>query len=533
MMERADPIQWAKVIDHTRCIGCHACTTACKSENIVPLSVTRTYVKHVDIGVFPQARRAHQVTRCNQCAHAPCVTACPTTAMFKRADGIVDFDKSICIGCKACMAACPYDAIFINPEDHSAEKCNFCAHRIDMQLEPACVVVCPTQAILVGDMNDPDSYVAQIINRDTVAVRRPEKETLPKLFYKGAHQATLDPLAARRPEGGLFMWSEQQEGTGYVTSGNPNFNNSSAAALLSYDVAHSIPWDWRVSLYTWTKGIASGVYLVASLLVFLAWFNVGNNPIWLWATPIISGAFLAITGLLLIWDLEHPERFHLIFTRPQWRSWLVRGAFIIAGYTLVLALHFVASLAGSTKVQFWLMIPGVPLSILTAVYTAYLFAQAKARDMWQNPLLPPHLFCQALLLGSAILLPVFVMIKGTMVSDDMLSGIIDTRRPEVSVLFWLLGLSSLIHLLAVWGEVSLTHPTAHARLAIWEMVKGSYKQDFWIGVILSFVGAILPLLAVLGVLSSSIGVAGAPFALIGLMLFENAYVQAGQSVPLA
>src|SRR5678816_4862004 len=101
-------VKWAKVIDQTRCIGCHACTTACKSENLVPLSVTRTYVKHVDIGVFPQARRAHQVTRCNQCAHAPCVTACPTTAMFKRPDGIVDFDKSICIGCKACMAACPY-----------------------------------------------------------------------------------------------------------------------------------------------------------------------------------------------------------------------------------------------------------------------------------------------------------------------------------------------------------------------------------------------------------------------------------------
>ena len=87
-------VKWAKVIDHTRCIGCHACTTACKSENVVPVSVTRTYVKHVDVGTFPQARRAHQVTRCNQCAHAPCVTACPTTAMFKRADGIVDFDKA-------------------------------------------------------------------------------------------------------------------------------------------------------------------------------------------------------------------------------------------------------------------------------------------------------------------------------------------------------------------------------------------------------------------------------------------------------
>src|SRR4029078_5110702 len=350
MDESTHQMKWAKVIDHTRCIGCHACTTACKSENLVPLSVTRTYVKHVDVGIFPQARRAHQVTRCNQCAHAPCVTACPTTAMFKRADGIVDFDKSICIGCKACMAACPYDAIFINPEDHSAEKCNFCAHRIDVGLEPACVVVCPTQSILIGDLNDTESYVAQIVNREAIAVRRPEKETLPKLFYKGAHQATLDPLAARRPDGGLFMWSEQQENSSQEVSGNPTYNNSSAAALLAYDVAHAIPWDWKVSLYTWTKGIASGVYLVAALLVLFGFLSV-NNSIWLWAAPVVSGIFLAITGGLLIWDLEHPERFYLIFTRAQWRSWLVKGAFIIAGYTLVLALHFFASWFMPDKLQ--------------------------------------------------------------------------------------------------------------------------------------------------------------------------------------
>lgn len=511
-MSASTPTQWAKVIDHTRCIGCHACTTACKSENLVPLSVTRTYVKHVDVGVFPQARRAHQVTRCNQCAHAPCATACPTTAMFKRPDGIVDFDKSICIGCKACMAACPYDAIFINPEDHSAEKCNFCAHRIDVGLEPACVVVCPTQAILIGDMNDSDSYVAQIVNREAVSVRRPEKETLPKLFYKGAHQATLDPLAARRPEGGLFMWSEQQMRSDLVVSGNPNYNNSSAAALLSYDVAHSIPWDWRVSLYTWTKGISSGVYLVAALLVLLGFLSPDRGT-WLWAAPFVSGVFLALTGGLLLWDLEHPERFYLIFTRPQWRSWLVRGAFIIAGYSFVLLAHLVASWMGSTTVQVWLTIAGIPLSLATAVYTAYLFAQAKARDMWQNPLLPPHLFFQSVLLGSAVLL--------------IMSG------PDVYTLTWILAVSGLVHLLMVWGEVSLTHPTSHARLAIWEMVNGRYKTFFWIGLILSLVGALIPFLVVFNVLETSLGVVGALFALAGMLLFEHAYVQAGQSVPLA
>jgi Fe-S-cluster-containing dehydrogenase component/formate-dependent nitrite reductase membrane component NrfD len=524
-------VKWAKVIDQTRCIGCHACTTACKSENLVPLSVTRTYVKHVDVGVFPQVRRAHQVTRCNQCAHAPCVAACPTTAMFKREDGIVDFDKSICIGCKACMAACPYDAIFINPEDHSAEKCNFCAHRIDVGLEPACVVVCPTQAILIGDMNDTGSYVSQIVNREAVAVRRPEKETLPKLFYKGAHQATLDPLAARRPDGGLFMWSEQQENSSQVVSGSPNYNNSSAAALLSYDVAHAIPWDWKVSLYTWTKGIAAGVYLVAALLLLFGYINE-NNWIWLWLTPVVSGVFLAITGGLLIWDLEHPERFYLIFTRPQWRSWLVKGAFIIAGYTVVLALHFIGSLMGYRYLQTWLVIPGIPLSILTAVYTAYLFAQAKARDMWQNPLLPPHLLVQALLLGAAVLLLFSVGFKGTMQSNDM-SGMIDTVRSDVFDLLWVLAVSSLLHLLMIWGEVSLTHSTAHARLAIWEMVRGRYKSDFWIGMALSLLGGLLPWLAIFGYVSTSLAVAGAPLALVGMMLYENAYVQAGQSVPLA
>src|SRR5256885_653015 len=535
---REQRVQWAKVIDHTRCIGCHACTTACKSENVVPIGVTRTYVKHVDVGIFPQVRRAHQSPRCNQCAHAPCVTACPTAAMFKRADGIVDFDKSICIGCKACMAACPYDAIFINPEDHSAEKCNFCAHRIDVGLEPACVVVCPVEAILVGDMNDPDSKVARIASREPVAVRRPEKETLPKLFYKGAHLATLDPLAARRPDGDLFMWSEQKRDAETVNSGSPDFNNTSAAALLSYDVPHSLPWDWRVSLYTWTKGIAAGAYLVAVLLLILLQLQVGpshfyvsedaspvfaSSPLWLWVAPVLSGFFLDVTGGLLIWDLEHPARFYMIFTRPHWRSWLVKGAFIIAGYSLVLALHFIGSIAGSTALQSWLMIAGIPLSILTAVYTSYLFSQAKARDLWQNPLLPPHLFIQSMLLGSAVLLPL------TLVSFD--SSPADIFNNAFPAALWILTGASLIHLLLILGELSLTHATAHARVATWEMMRGRYRTWFWTGIALAIAGGALPLAAFFGYLS--IGMVGVLLAIAGVVFYEHAYVQAGQSVPLA
>ena len=524
MSVEPDPAQspvrpsWAKVVDQTRCIGCHACTTACKSENEVPLSVTRTYVKYVDTGIFPQARRSFQVTRCNQCESPPCVAACPTSAMFKRADGIVDFDKSACIGCKACIAACPYDAIFINPEDHSAEKCNFCAHRLDIGLEPACVVVCPTEALLVGDMNDPSSKVARIINREAVSVRRPEKETRPKLYYKGADQVTLDPLAAQRPGGGLFMWSEQGEVDHGVPSGHPGPWNSSAAAVLSYDIPHRAPWDFRVSLYTWTKSIAAGAYL-APLLLLIAGAIAPSSPLWTWAAPIVAGVFLALTGAILIWDLEHPTRFHLIFRRPQWRSWLVRGGFIIGGYSAALAAHFAVALTGASP-PLWLGWLGGGLAVLTAVYTAFLFGQAKARDMWQNPLLPVHFLVQGLVAGGGAVVLVAAALDGA-------AGVPSGATASALQLF---ALASGAHALMIAGEVFMPPPTAHARLAEREMTHGRFRGWFRLGVLGALAGVAAPWLAAA---APWLGWAAVALGLGALLAYEHAYVQAGQSVPIA
>ena len=496
---------WAKVVDHTRCIGCHACTTACKSENQVPLSVTRTYVKYVDSGAFPQARRSFQVTRCNQCADPPCVASCPTAAMHQRPDGIVDFDKAICIGCKACIAACPYDAIFINPDDRSAEKCNFCAHRIDVGLEPACVVVCPTEALLVGDMNDPLSAVSEIIHRDAVTVRRPEKETRPKLFYLGGDQVTLDPLAARRPEGGLYLWSEQGNVSHQVPSGHPGPWNSSAAALLSYDIPHRAPWDWRVSLYTFTKSIAAGGYLMPLLLAVLGLLP-WTSALWGWYAPTIGLVGLVATGLILVWDLERPERFWMVLLKPQPRSWLVRGGFIITAYGALLAAHLGATVAGRADVTPRLAWIGGPLALMAAVYTAYLFAQARARDLWQSPLLPAHLGVQAFLAGGGVLLLV-------------------NPLPELDgPLVGFFGLALVLHLALAMSEATMGHPTAHAALAARNMLRGRYARFFWGGLVLSVVA-----LALAGVTLPAAGAC----ALLGLLLFEHAYVQAGQSVPLA
>jgi formate-dependent nitrite reductase membrane component NrfD/ferredoxin len=130
--------------------------------------------------------------------------------MFQRADGIVDFDTNRCIACKACLQACPYDAIYIDPEEHVAEKCNFCSHRVDRGLLPACVVVCPTESLVFGDLDDPTSRASRLLARHPTTVRRPEQGTRPKAFYIGAAEAVLDPLAA--PHEDRYLWAERRPG---------------------------------------------------------------------------------------------------------------------------------------------------------------------------------------------------------------------------------------------------------------------------------------------------------------------------------
>lgn len=512
MSTLASPVQrrteWAKLIDHGTCIGCHACSTACKSENDVPVSVNRTYVKYVDVGAFPSTRRAFQVTRCNQCADAPCVTACPTSAMHHCDNGIVDFDKSWCIGCKACIAACPYDAIFINPADGSAEKCNLCAHRLEVGLEPACVVVCPTQSIAVGNLHDSASRVAQAARNATSAVRRPEMGTRPKVFYAAASAATLDPLAATRPDGGLFMWSEQFKGPRAVAAGRPGSAEEAVDALLSYDVPHRAPWDWRVSLYTWTKSIAAGAYLVPAAGVWAGRLDE-TNPLWTFMTPLVALVFLCLTGVLLIADLTHPERFYYLFLRGQRQSWLVKGAYILAAYGALLLLHAWVGMVEPA----WLgplAIPGVALAAATAVYTSALFKQAKARELWNSPLLAPHLLAQANLAGASV-----IWICGS------IAGLVSD--PIESDLARLTLLSALVHLALVGAELRGRHTTAHRAHAMRNLTVGAYSRVFVAGLLLS-----LPALG-----APWLGPVSALLALGALMAYEHAYVQAGQSVPLA
>lgn len=506
----APPVKWGKVINEHTCIGCHACSVACKMEHDVPLSVNRTYVKQVEVGTFPEVSRQFQVTRCNQCDNAPCVAICPVTAMFTRKDGIVDFDRDVCIGCKACIAACPYDAIYINPDVHSAEKCNFCAHRIDQGMEPACVIVCPVEAIVVGNLNDPNSDVVQLIARDRADVRKPEKGTNPKVFYTGASDFALNP--SKSSYTGAHMYSEQHEG--YPVQSEASHPRSSvAAARLAYDVPHHAPWHWEVSLYTWTKSISAGVFIMFAILAFSGQVLPAS---WDLLSAVIGGIFLGITGLLLVTDLEHPSRFLRIFTRPQWRSWLVRGSFIIAFYSLVLLVQFIAGVAGLTSWNVGLAVPGIILGGLTAIYTAFLFAQAKGRDLWQNPALPLHLFSQAALAGAAVY---------------SIAGLFLTLTPvSLMIVHITLVVSLLVHLALIVSEWVIPHMIEDARRAAHQMIHGRYRSYYWTGMLL---GAILPLILGLFFAHATVAAIAAVFALGGLLAYEHAYVQAGQSVPLS
>ncbi len=506
-------MRYGFVIDNRKCIGCHACTVACKTENHVALGVNRTWVKYVEKGRFPSTRRVFQVTRCNHCEKPPCVTICPVTAMYRRRDGIVDFDSEACIGCKACMQACPYDAIHIDPDDGTAAKCHFCAHRTEVGLEPSCVVVCPEHAIVAGDLDATEGEIAQLVARETVRVRKPEQGTQPKLYYIDADESAIVPTAARHEA--FYVWSERNEsvhGGGAIYP--PDSPLLQRNALASYDVSHARPWSWQVPAYCWTKSIGSGALAVPATAMALGWLSADR-----WrdvALSTIALLFTALTTLLLVWDLEHKERFLRVIFRPQTKSWLTRGAFVLIAYSALTGMFWLGSVAGMTGVASIVLWPTVILGFFAAMYTAFLFGQCEGRDLWQTPLLPVHLIVQALLCGSAVL--------------TFLPHAWGGSPRMVSIATHTLGISVLLHLLMLLGEIAMPHTTDNSRYAARLITHGPFSGAFWGGTVMF--GGVLPVLILLLAGSNRAGAAlAAVLALAGLMIFEWCFVMAGQSVP--
>lgn len=542
-------MRYGFIIDNRKCIGCHACTTACKAEHAVPVGVNRTWVKQVEKGEFPHTRRLFSVMRCNHCTNAPCVEICPVEALFFRDDGIVDFDKNRCIGCKSCMQACPYDALYIDPENRTAAKCNYCAHRIDLGLEPACVNVCPEHAIISGDMDDPDSEIAQLLGREQVSVRKAAKGAAPNLFYINGDEASLNPVATEKQE--AYFWSEQSRGVGHYakftekqafSNGDvleavmqANGQSATAGEVAGHGPSRSIDillgkarrvydapdkgvlWGWEVSGYVVTKAVAAGAFLVPMLAMLFGWAKAG--PQTFWAGLAAALVFLGATGLLLVKDLDRPDRFLNVLLRPHWSSWLVRGGYIITIYGGLLAL---------TAVLRWFELAqgAMPLvygltgifAVLAAVYTAFLFAQAKGRDFWQSPTLSLHMLVHSFMAGAALF--------------GILATFLASGEGWLPYLRIVLIVSVTLNLLTILVELTTTHPTQEAKMVVHMILHGRYRTLFWAGGII--LGNLIPLALL------AFGSPGAPLlalagiaVLAGIYATERIWVEAPQKVPLS
>jgi len=459
------------IIDHRVCIGCHACTVACKAENDVPLGDFRTWVKTVEHGEFPDVSRSFLIERCNHCENAPCVAICPVNALYKRDDGIVDFNTDQCIGCRACQAACPYDAIYMDSrQGHTVAKCNFCSHRIDAGSEPACVIVCPTEAIVFGDLDDPTSPISALRQNGAVQPRA-ELKTEPQLAYVGVNDVVLEAdRTSERPSAIMTSpWNGSANGSAPAAE--------TAEAHDVYNVSHQAPWHSLVAAYMGTKAIATGVLLLGALAIGSG-YEPERETIAL-AAPAIALLFLTFGALSTLW--------------------------------LVLE---IAGAEDAARVVAW---ASVPVSLATAGYTAWLFWQAPGRELWRTRAFLPQLLAQTVVAGASVW--AFVL---------AVSGA-ERELQEALVIALLGGLA--VSALATAREFSRSG-TTHLRRARSLALRGALAPAFWLGAVLA--GHLAPAaLAVAYVAAdgpAALLVAAGVLALIGQTAQDEVWLRAGQAV---
>jgi len=182
--------QVGMLLDLNRCVGCHSCSVSCKTEHEVPLGNFRMRVRYLE---RPDEGRtiAFAPLMCMHCEDAPCMDACPSNAIVRMDDGRVIVEESKCDLDQECVKACPYGAISINEEKEVAEKCDFCVHRTEVGLEPACASTCPSSAIEFGDLGDPEDPMTKKIAKEGGKPWKESAGTKPSVYYIG-HESWME-----------------------------------------------------------------------------------------------------------------------------------------------------------------------------------------------------------------------------------------------------------------------------------------------------------------------------------------------------
>ncbi|HMQ62181.1 MAG TPA: polysulfide reductase NrfD, partial [Flavilitoribacter sp.] len=284
-----------------------------------------------------------------------------------------------------------------------------------------------------------------------------------------------------------------------------------------YDTPNKgILWGWEVSGYVLTKAIAAGVFLVLFAGLQLGYGDIITAET-KWQTLGAALVFLMATGALLVKDLDQPGRFLYVLLRPHWSSWLVRGGYAITVFGGLLTLWGLTMWFGWDGIQQVTLWATAVLAVIAAIYTAFLFAQAKGRDFWQSPALAIHMLTHSFMAGAAALL--------------LLGAFAGVDAAWTGFLKITLAISIVVGLFTMLAELATTHPTTEAKLTVETILKGRYRMMFWIGAVL--IGNIAPLaILILGGLEAlPMAVAGA-LALVGIWFTEKIWVEAPQRIPL-
>jgi formate-dependent nitrite reductase membrane component NrfD len=356
-----------------------------------------------------------------------------------------------------------------------------------------------------------------VVATQKVSVRKPQKGTQPKLFYVGIEGDLLEPTRISRTD--TYFASDWRDGAAQANASDAG-NLAVALAREVYDVPHPAPWGWKIAAYLWTKAVAAGVLLVAAILLALTDGFAGTllNIV----CPAIALVGLAVTSALLVFDLKRPDRFFYLITKPNFRSWLVIGTYFLIGYGVLAGGWLLCGIFASS-VPSALRWFAAAFAIASACYSAFLFAQAKGRDLWQSPLFLWHLLVQALVAGSAT-----ILITGILM--DAPPGIL---RPAVLILL----ISLIVSLAMNMGEIALPHVSEDVRIATRALTRGQLSGRFWrlvvgAGLITPIILASLVLASLLPS-ASAFAIVAAVLALAGLWWFEELWVKAGQSAPLS
>ncbi|MBB5159924.1 NrfD/PsrC family molybdoenzyme membrane anchor subunit [Saccharopolyspora phatthalungensis] len=295
-------------------------------------------------------------------------------------------------------------------------------------------------------------------------------------------------------------------------------------ARTTLNTAHPRPWGWRVTTYLWTKAFGAGALLVAALARFL---GVDLGLLGTVVAPALGVVGVAVTGVLLVWDLKQPKRFLYLLLKPNPTSWLVWGAVVLGVFAAIATAWLcmgVLTAAGVVSTQTaevvldplaWAV---VPAAALTAGYTGFLFGQAEGRDLWQSPLLFWHLIVQAVMVGAGALL---------------LFAFLDPSGESVALVARSLAISTLLHVAMLLLEYLGRHPTRNSQAAAHMVTHGRYARVFWAGgVALAIVAAVAAATGWQGT-SVMLPVLAGVVVQAALLAYESVFVRAAQDVPLS